>query len=1232
MTPVDAAAILAAQRSIDARVIDLARALSLATRIETELVRLMRGELFPESDAGLEANLWFSPLVAERDALGIALVPECRDELRRELMLPDHRRALDTAWKVLARSHQPAGQPGVPPVVAIQEAISYHAIAGTEATAFAHRQQMQRELGTLFRALDDDSDGSLARWMEGALPALPDAARTSPAAIALAEKLRQRASVDVASIPRADFAASGRWISDTASTIDVGCQRRTDGIELSIPPAPGSHVLKLPRTSPLVVEVQTPRHNGWQTRPVEFPASGVHVVPDTTPGSRCRITTASGHRVGVQPAYRGVTPALATITSRVDGPADISAGTMRDIGWDTIAEAQTASPSLVNACVVIGGPAEVERALTWGVPVLVYTSRGLRPLVDVPVVTIVEHGGPVLSAEYSPDGSRIVTCGDGGTVVWDVASGDRLLGRPSEHTIRSATFSPDGRQLLIASNNGELLLWPLDSNEGGVTHAHEGRVMSAEFSPTGTLIVTASQDRTARFWRPRGTRLQARNIQLAHHAAVNHASFSPDETMVATASDDRTAGIWRVDDGSRIATLQHETGVDSAVWSPDGRSLLTADADGNAWLWDPATGARDPLPFRHHGEVHFAAFSRDGRRFAAATASGQVVLWHVASRAVIADIRHPNASESRGPILDAVVQGRLHGRLQPKGARSVVFSPDDAYLLTAGTDGRAVVWDVAAPSDHRAGGAPVQAIPADLVEKTRLTESDLQELRGQLLARDDQRLLSWSAAEARREGQTAPVAPDEPSAPDEPDRASGHDGRGALVAIIADGIDVLHETFLDEHGKSRIVAIWDQRDDSGRPPEGFAFGTLHDEPAIDGYVQRQRVPSGLGRNVDGAGTHAASIAAGRPTGEFRGGVAPGARVIAVVTTGNHERYLTDYAGALHFINGVANRLDLPVVVCVDHGVNTGAHDGRSNLETAFDEFSNGGRTGGRVIVVPAGDRGSLDGHAELTVPPDAATRLRWRSEDSGTATSVELWWPSSDTYRFRLISPADVSPLVDATAPSSSGRLGESTYRMELTRRHATNGDSQLLIEVASREPSPWHLEVVAVSTESAPIHAWIEGGRRDTLTPTRFSLPHVSSRATLIVPATANSVVAVGAALPGGKGPAEFSSHGPTRDGRQKPDVAADGVEVVGARGGTSGATVPISGTLPAAALVAGAVALVLSRAIQTGAVAPTASQIAAALRQTAPRVTEGWHPQLGYGVIDVDKFTAALANRLSA
>ncbi len=99
--------------------------------------------------------------------------------------------------------------------------------------------------------------------------------------------------------------------------------------------------------------------------------------------------------------------------------------------------------------------------------------------------------------------------------------------------------------------------------------------------------------------------------------------------------------------------------------------------------------------------------------------------------------------------------------------------------------------------------------------------------------------------------------------------------------------------------------------------------------------------------------------------------------------------------------------------------------------------------------------------------------------------------------------------------------------------------------------------------------------------------------------PADGDSVIAVGATNDAGRR-ASFSSHGPTFDGRTKPDVMALGVGVACAQPawGDSGLTLYGSGTSFSSPLVAGVVALVLEAHPDWGPV-----QIREALRATADR-----------------------------
>lgn len=450
-------------------------------------------------------------------------------------------------------------------------------------------------------------------------------------------------------------------------------------------------------------------------------------------------------------------------------------------------------------------------------------------------------------------------------------------------------------------------------------------------------------------------------------------------------------------------------------------------------------------------------------------------------------------------------------------------------------------------------------------------------------------------------------------------------GAHALVAVIDDGIDVLHEAFLDEQGATRIEGVWDQTDPERDP--NVPFGRLHTADDVARYLHDGVAPPRLARGGE-HGTHVASIAVGRPCGEFAGGVAPHARLLVVIArSGEATGYSEAHLAALDFIDGTANMLGLPVVVNVSQGMNAGAHDGQSLLEIGFDGFSAGGRRHGRVVVKSAGNERDTHGHARLTVPPGAADDLVWECPPGGPRTvNLELWWNAANAYRFQLRPPAGPpSEWVDRGTPAVSGDVdGHGPYKIELVPAHIDNGDAQLKVQFACGgsardEPDTWSLTVEAVQVQAAGnIEAWIE---RHAAPRTRFVI-HATEDMTLSVPGTARSVITVGAV--GAADPVRvgaFSSFGPTRSGSEKPDLCAPGVGIVAARRGSRNGVVTKNGTSMAAPHVVGAVALLLSRAVAQGNPPPTATQVQSLLRRNTLHGNTFWDRGQGYGVLDVRK-----------
>ena len=471
-------------------------------------------------------------------------------------------------------------------------------------------------------------------------------------------------------------------------------------------------------------------------------------------------------------------------------------------------------------------------------------------------------------------------------------------------------------------------------------------------------------------------------------------------------------------------------------------------------------------------------------------------------------------------------------------------------------------------------------------------------------------------------------------------------GDSALVGIIDDGIDVLHEAFRDEQGRTRILAVWNQRNNAGPSPKTVDstrftqdYGTLYLASEIDAFIGGAQVPAAL-RDLKGHGTHLASIAAGRGVGALADGMAPAAKIVFVIphmktSPGDPPSlgYSASHVDALQFLklaSGGGNRVlpgsALPIAVNVSLGMNAGAHDGSSTLEAAFDSITNSGRDPGYVIVKSAGNERGHGGHARVhafqgVVPIQWDSSGQFRFQDY-----IEVWFESLDELEFTLVDPADnASATVSKANSEVKQTLGENFCHLRLTEVHADNGASRLVLTIMPQagpiKTGRSTLKVVGrnVRSRDGQVDAWVE---RDDDRPVRF-VPE-EPEMTLSIPGTANTVVTVAAC--GTTDPTELtasSSFGPTRDRRPKPDLCAPGRDITAAAAGvpTRQGVREETGTSMAAPHVTGALALVMShRAKQPGQTQHNARQLRAMLIRTARG--RGIHNEgFGFGVLDAAK-----------
>ena len=233
---------------------DLAEAVSLAIRIEPQLLRKMRLDLFPAADAGVEADLWFSSIVESRAASGIVLRQPVAQFLRRRLAAKPA--ALQAAWNVVEFLHR-----NISPALFAEERLAYLALAGK-------REEMRDLLRSIIATLVSQRGHRLAGWAATAFGRLPQEARTSEEAQMLAFgaslRLGEPGPTESAPLP-AGLADWAGWLAPgDLETLPFGVALLEDAVEFGPAGRSGSHPITLPKTNPVLVELAW--HDGTRER------------------------------------------------------------------------------------------------------------------------------------------------------------------------------------------------------------------------------------------------------------------------------------------------------------------------------------------------------------------------------------------------------------------------------------------------------------------------------------------------------------------------------------------------------------------------------------------------------------------------------------------------------------------------------------------------------------------------------------------------------------------------------------------------------------------------------------------------------------------------------------------------------------------------------------------------------------------------------------------------------
>jgi hypothetical protein len=256
-----------------------------------------------------------------------------------------------------------------------------------------------------------------------------------------------------------------------------------------------------------------------------------------------------------------------------------------------------------------------------------------------------------------------------------------------------------------------------------------------------------------------------------------------------------------------------------------------------------------------------------------------------------------------------------------------------------------------------------------------------------------------------------------------------------------------------------------------------------------------------------------------------------------------------------------------------------------------------------VVVVAAGNEAESQVHVTGSLSLANSSRVGWGPTGQAHSAVVDVWYPTDRAVSATLVTPSG------SAVPGPTRSDGTKTVDGLITILSATTArGKETMVSVEANDTlqtSGWNL-ILSVIDEGPTLKwdAWVDSDSCSNPAASFLSGDgyKIDASGTVTVPGTASGVITVGAYVSknswinrlGKKVSAQaytvgeiadFSSRGPTRDGRTKPDVSAPGLFITAARSSyvSQGENDPdqyhrvLAGTSMASPHVAGVVALML-------------------------------------------------------